>query len=60
MKCKNCSEEMDEVEQGAEDGMITLIRKCKNCNWSCESWYDLDDCNASHISWLNDKKESVD
>jgi len=59
MECKNCKEEMDEVEQGSEDGMITMIRKCPECKWSSESWYDLDECMASNTEWLNDKKENV-
>jgi len=60
MKCKNCNEEMDEEEQGNEDGMIVLIRKCPKCGWSAKSWYDLDDCIASNTSWLNEKEECAD
>lgn len=60
MECKNCKEVMEEEEYGQDDDMITLIQKCPKCDWSSKSWYNLDECLASHTAWVNDKKESVD
>lgn len=59
MKCKNCKEEMIDEEQGEEDGMVTLIRKCPGCDWSCKSWYDLDECMSSNDSWLDETGDDV-
>ena len=61
MNCKNCKEDMDEDERGNEDGLVTVIRICHECGWSCKSWYDLDECMSSNDGWLNDKgKEPTD
>ena len=60
MKCKNCLERMGEKEQDQEDGLITMIRLCDKCGWSSKTWYDLEDCVPTNVSWLDDKSKDVE
>ena len=51
---------MGEKEQDQEDGLITMIRLCDKCGWSSKTWYDLEDCVPTNVSWLDDKSKDVE
>ncbi len=59
MECKNCKEEMEIDETGFGTEAVYEIYKC-DCGFRAKADYILEHTQASNISWIDKKGNSVD